>query len=338
MLQRFYSSVLITLLLTSCQTVPSISTKPSLAPITITYILDDQTNQTQTTAATVREFLDGQNLALYSADIIAPEPSTPLADGSTVRVTRSKLVKVKVGDKTYTGRSAQSEPAQILRELGFTPTGMDIIELKENNTIVLRRVSEVMEFTSQMIPYKLEYERSDALNPGDQKVLKAGVPGLSLGRKRIALVDGEELRTLTQPITKVSDPITQVVQVSSSMSIGTIDIGNKKVNYWKAVEMYTTSYSPCGSGTPTCSYGTASGMKVAYGVVAVIPSLFNALAGTQVYIPGYGIGVIGDVGGGFPDGRAWIDLGYSDADYQGWYGFHTVYFLGDAPAYDPFGY
>jgi uncharacterized protein YabE (DUF348 family) len=336
MLQKFCSLALITLILTSCQAVPSVSTKQS--PITITYILDGQPSQTQTTATTVREFLDGQNLALYSADIIAPEPSTPLADSSTIRITRSKPVKVKVDDKTYTGRSAQSEPAQILRELGFAPTGIDIIEVKENDTIVLHRVSEVMEFTSQALPYKVEYERSDALAAGEQKVLQAGVPGLSLGRKRQAFMDGEVIRTLTQPQTKVSEPVNQLVQVSTSMAIGTIEIGNKKVNYWKAVEMYTTSYSPCGSGTATCSYGTASGMKVAYGVVAVIPSLFNALAGTQVYIPGYGIGVIGDVGGGFPDGRPWIDLGYSDADYQGWYGFHTVYFLGDAPAYDPFGY
>lgn len=344
MKQRFLLFVLIPMLLAACQATPTQieslnSVNPSdLTTNTITYILDGQASSAQTSAGTVGEFLDSKNLSLYSADLIAPDPNTPLTNGMTVQVTRSKLVKVKVGEKTYTGRSAQSEPAHMLRDLGFAPTGLDIIEQKGNNTIVLRRVNESMVFSSQFIPYKLEYERSDALNPGEQKILIAGVPGLSLGSNRVARIDGEELRRLTKPMTKVSDPVTQLVQVSSSLSIGTIDVGGKKINYWKAMEMYTTSYSPCGSGTPTCSYGTASGMKVAYGVVAVIPSIFNALAGTQVYIPGYGIGVIGDVGGGFPDGRPWIDLGYSDADYQGWFGYHTVYFLGDAPAYDPFGY
>lgn len=78
-------------------------------------------------------------------------------------------------------------------------------------------------------------------------------------------------------------------------------------------------------------------MTVKKGVVAVIPSLFNQLAGSKVYIPGYGIGTIGDVGGGFPDGRLWIDLGFSDDDYQSWSGYHTVYFLAPAPANIPPG-
>jgi 3D (Asp-Asp-Asp) domain-containing protein len=68
-----------------------------------------------------------------------------------------------------------------------------------------------------------------------------------------------------------------------------------------------------------------------------VRSLFNQLSGSQVYIPGYGVAVIGDVGGGFPDGRAWIDLGYSDDDYQSWSGMVTVYFLAPAPATIPAG-
>jgi hypothetical protein len=41
------------------------------------------------------------------------------------------------------------------------------------------------------------------------------------------------------------------------------------------------------------------------------------------------------VGGGFPDGRLWIDLGYSDEDWQNWGGMVTVYFLAPAPATIP---
>jgi hypothetical protein len=63
--------------------------------------------------------------------------------------------------------------------------------------------------------------------------------------------------------------------------------------------------------------------------------LYNQLSGSQVYIPGYGIAVIADVGGGFPDGRLWIDLGYGDDDFQGWSGMVMVYFLAPAPASIP---
>jgi 3D (Asp-Asp-Asp) domain-containing protein len=99
--------------------------------------------------------------------------------------------------------------------------------------------------------------------------------------------------------------------------------------------MYATSYSPCGTGTGDCSYGTASGLPVQYGVVAFKRDLFNALRGSQVYVEGYGFATVADVGGGFPDGRLWIDLGYSDADYVPWSQWVTVYFLAPAPAYIP---
>jgi 3D (Asp-Asp-Asp) domain-containing protein len=95
--------------------------------------------------------------------------------------------------------------------------------------------------------------------------------------------------------------------------------------------MYATSYSPCNSGSSTCYYGTSSGIPVAHGVVAMIRDWYLALKGVRVYIPGYGTAVVADVGGGFDDGRAWIDLGYSDSDYVGWSQWVTVYFLAPAP-------
>jgi 3D (Asp-Asp-Asp) domain-containing protein len=115
----------------------------------------------------------------------------------------------------------------------------------------------------------------------------------------------------------------------------TLDTPGGQVQYWRAVQMYATSYSPCRSGTSKCSYGTASGLTVKHGVVAMTRDIYNTLAGTQVYVPGYGVAVIGDVGGGFPDGRLWIDLGYSDDDWQNWGGWVTVYFLAPIPAYIP---
>jgi hypothetical protein len=45
--------------------------------------------------------------------------------------------------------------------------------------------------------------------------------------------------------------------------------------------------------------------------------------------------VVADTGGGYPDGRYWIDLGYSDADYVPWAKYVTVYFLTPVPASIP---
>ena len=101
--------------------------------------------------------------------------------------------------------------------------------------------------------------------------------------------------------------------------------------------MYATSYSPCRLGVPgLCSTGTAGGLPLKKGVVAMYRDWFNALRGVEVYVPGYGRGVIADLGGGYPDGRPWIDLGYSDGDWQTWSGYVTVYFLAPAPSTIPY--
>ena len=113
--------------------------------------------------------------------------------------------------------------------------------------------------------------------------------------------------------------------------------------YWTAVEMYATVYSPCESGTGSCSYGTASGARAGYGIVAVDYSIYSYLAGMRVYIPGYGTATIGDTGGGpiietllgVPRTK-WIDLGFDDGAIQDMTGWVTVYFLAPAPAEIPY--
>ena len=56
-----------------------------------------------------------------------------------------------------------------------------------------------------------------------------------------------------------------------------------------------------------------------------------AMRGQRLYIPGYGYASVEDACGGCV-GKPWIDLGYSDDDYQQWGGWVTVYFLAPAPA------
>jgi 3D (Asp-Asp-Asp) domain-containing protein len=70
------------------------------------------------------------------------------------------------------------------------------------------------------------------------------------------------------------------------------------------------------------------------GVIGVTRDWYRLFAMDQIYVPGYGIGTVADVGGGIP-GSYWIDLGYSDADWVPWYGSVTIYFLTPVPANVP---
>ena len=118
------------------------------------------------------------------------------------------------------------------------------------------------------------------------------------------------------------DPSVQKALFGTSLVMHTITVDGVTIQYWRALSMYATSYHPSEVGDIT-----ASGMPLKKGVVAVDTSLIPFY--TQLYVPGYGAAVAGDIGGGVI-GR-WIDLGYSDDDYVPWHSWVTVYFLWPPP-------
>ena len=58
--------------------------------------------------------------------------------------------------------------------------------------------------------------------------------------------------------------------------------------------------------------------------------------GRRQDVPGYGAGYAGDTGGGVK-GR-WIDLGYTQSDYESWSGYVDVYYLTPVPEPDGINY
>jgi 3D (Asp-Asp-Asp) domain-containing protein len=63
------------------------------------------------------------------------------------------------------------------------------------------------------------------------------------------------------------------------------------------------------------------------GIVAVDPRVINL--GSSVYVPGYGVGFVGDTGGAIIGRR--IDLGYDDDKLVDWYRWVDVYLLEPVP-------
>jgi len=128
------------------------------------------------------------------------------------------------------------------------------------------------------------------------------------------------------------EPKPRIVGYGTNVIIRTASTADGPVSYWRAVEAYATSYSPCRIGIPnTCSYTTASGKTVQKGMIGVIRSWYYYMQGQPVYIPGYGFATVEDIGGGVA-GRHWVDLAYSDEEWVGWASSVTVYFLAPAPA------
>ncbi|MCA9912733.1 MAG: hypothetical protein KC496_05275, partial [Anaerolineae bacterium] len=108
-------------------------------------------------------------------------------------------------------------------------------------------------------------------------------------------------------------------------TLRTVDTPEGPREYWRVLRMYATSYHPEALGGDDV---TAIGERLRKGIVAANPNIIPYRA--NLFIPGYGLGVMADTGGARST-PYWVDLGYSDEDYVGWHQYVDVYLLTPVP-------
>jgi len=301
-----------------------------------------------TTANTVGEILYAAGVQLYAVDDVYPPIDSPASEGMMVTYHPSQELTVTTNSGMIQIRSSAETVGAALAEAGIPLVGLDYSlpdesdALPADGQVRVVKVSESVQLIQKSIPFETETVSSPDVDLGAQEIVQPGQEGLLLARTRIRYEDGQEVSRVTEEESVVRPPQTRIIQTGTKIVVNTADVNGVTLEYWRAFEMYATIYSPCNSGTGGCSYSTASGMRAGRGVVAVDPSMYSYLQGQRVYIPGYGYGVIGDVGGGYiiedligVSRYRWIDLGFDDnniIDMDGWL---TVYFLAPAPASIP---
>lgn len=292
----------------------------------------------ESAAITVAEALSEVGIQLYANDFLEPPANTVITDPLTVNYVPARELSVYVNGQSIPIRSSAGTVGEVLAEAGIPLIGLDYSSPSENEApppdgqIRVVRVSESVTLAMKSIPYSTETIKSADIELGQQEIAQPGLNGLAITRTRIRYEDGKEISRETESESIARQPQTRVVHAGTKLVSHTLG----DMQYWYAIQMYATSYSPCRSGGSGCSHGTASGLPMQKGVVAMSRDWYYTFQGMQVYVPGYGVGVVGDMGGGFPDGRPWIDLGYNDNDFQTWSEWVTVYFLGPPPATLPY--
>jgi resuscitation-promoting factor RpfB len=142
--------------------------------------------------------------------------------------------------------------------------------------------------------------------------------------------NGQETSRSVEAEWLAQQPETRIVGYGTNITKKILEVPGGEIEYWRAVPMYATSYSPCRLGVPQCNDVTALGIKLQKGVAGVAKSWYAFTAGQQVYVPGYGAAIIADFGNGLP-GKNLIDLGFSESDFELWHRDVTVYFLWPPP-------
>jgi resuscitation-promoting factor RpfB len=309
------------------------------APVTIT--TPEGTQVFLTSAETVAEALREAGIQLFATDFLDPPANTPVNKALNISYRPARPMVISTAGSDIQVRTAAQTVGAALADSGVALQGLDYSlpsetqPLPVDGRVRVVRVHENLKLAQKSIPFTSEFVASADVELDQQQILQPGIAGLSVNRVRIRFEDGQEVSRQSESEAVVRPPQNRVVGFGTQVKVKTADLGGVQVEYWRALNLFATSYSPCRSAADRCYSGTSSGKPVAKGVVAVKYSWYLQMQGQPVYIPGYGFATIEDVGGGIP-GTPWIDLGYSDNDWVEWGDWVTVYFLTPVPASVPY--
>jgi uncharacterized protein YabE (DUF348 family) len=276
-------------------------------------------------------------IQLELGDRVSPDLDTVLTADLEVQIQRANPVEIHLKDESIEIQSAAVTVAEALAEAGLALQGSDYslpdsnAAIPEDGQIRVVRVREEFILTQTNLPFSVDYVQSDEVELDQRDVVQAGEFGVEVTRTRVIYEDDQEVSRVEEITWVAKEPKDQLTGLGTKVVVRTMDTPSGPIEYWRAVNVYATSYSPCRLGIENyCNATTASGLTAQHGVIAVTRAWYNLMRGQRMYVPGYGIGVVGDVGGGVP-GKYWIDLAYSDSDYVAWHHNVTAYFLTPVP-------
>lgn len=306
--------------------------------IPITIITPGGEEQIKSAAFTVGEALQEASIWLHAADQVNPPLQSPLFSSPiTIYQLPSRDLTISNNGKTIQVNSSAQTVGEALAEAGIPLLGLDYSlpaeheSLPADGQIRVVRVTESMQLAQKPVPFESELQASVDVSLDQTQILQPGETGLNMQRIRIRYEDGKEVSRITEDETMVRPPKTRIMAYGTKVEVKSAVVDGVNIEYWRAAQMYATSYSPCRSGTDECHSGTSSGKSLRKGMVALRLDWYLSMQGQQLYIPGYGFASVEDVCGGCV-GRPWIDLGFSDQNFEPWHSWVTVYFLTPVPA------
>jgi uncharacterized protein YabE (DUF348 family) len=302
-------------------------------------LIDGDLQSYRSSAPTVGSALLDRGVPIFEGDRVQPALDGSLEQGATITIERARQVVVRLADKEMHLQSAGMTVGEVLIGAGLALTGMDYsvpdleAPVPKDRSIQIVQVEEDVLVELEPLAFDTVYQPVDTLELDQLQVQSMGTFGVQAERIRIRYEDGEEVSRKVEEAVTVVEPEPRVIGYGTKIVVRTINTGSGTIEYWRAVPVYATSYSPCRLGVDRCGFVTASGTSVKRGTIGVIRSWFNQMRGWPVYVPGYGSGSIQDIGAGFSD-RDWIDLGFTDDEYEAWHDWTTLYFLTPVPSLD----
>lgn len=299
--------------------------------IPLTVVDHETTRQIETTSTTVGEALFAAGITLYLADVVTPNLDEPVAADMTVTIHRAQPVSIIADGTTVETRVRGQTVADALADAELALVGQDYTipnedtPLKAGMYVRVIRVKEEILTEEATQPFEVVFQPDSSLEIDQRETVQTGQNGIVRTSIRVRYENGVEISR--EPVEEIvaQEARNQVIAYGTNVVLRTIDTPDGPRQYWRRIRMYATSYHPAALGGDD---RTAIGEQLRKGIVASNPDIITYRS--EVYVPGYGVGMMADTG---PLYRPlFIDLGYSDDDFVPWSRWVDVYLLAPVPA------
>ncbi len=308
---------------------------------------DGQLVEIRTTADTVEELLETQDIALRDCDTVAPGLDETLEDGETVRLNRGILVTIHTNGEEIQLRMPDGTVQDAIEEAGIELAEEDIVEPGLESSLLAGAYIRVVdvetetEYRKTTVPFKTVFKADPNLEEGKERVAQEGKNGVKKTAYTIVCHDGVKVGEeqggdtvvekpqdfLVYVGTKKPEPVvvasTTTTTTSSPGNTGSSNTGSSNTGSNNTGSNTSTPSKPANNGgnngkfsysncfTVRASAYTHTGNRTASGKwpkVGMIAVDPRVIPlGTRVYVEGYGYATAEDTGDRYIKGNA-IDL------------------------------
>ncbi|WP_175637959.1 G5 and 3D domain-containing protein [Metabacillus schmidteae] len=285
--------------------------------------MGDERRTIWTTADTVKELIQQENIDVTEHDRIEPALDTVIKNDLSLTIDKAFQITLNVGEEEKQQVwTTSTTVADFLKNQDVQLNELDKVEpaltdeLTEKSNVIVTRIEKVTDVVEEPIAFNVVEKKDDNIEKGVQKVINSGKEGKQEKHYEVTIENGQEKeRKLlkTETVQKSEDRVvalgTKPVQVSTVLA----SRGDDSVS--KEFYVNSTAYTANCNG---CSGTTATGMNLRANpnakVIAVDPNVIPL--GTKVYVEGYGYAVAADTGSAIKGNKIDVFLSSKSAAYR----------------------
>lgn len=284
--------------------------------------VDGEKEQYYSTAETVGQFLEEEDIEVKKHDVVSYNDLALLKDDMDIHIDEAfKVTLNNAGEKEeiWTTKETveellEEEDVQYSKEDKIKPA-LDK-KLKKNMDVSVTEVNTKTEEVTETLSFNTDEEKDSDLEKGKKRTVSEGKEGKVERTYEVVYENGEEVDRKVIEENIVTKPTNKKVAVGTKAKSTASTSNSSEPSGGKEMTMEATAYGPDCSG---CSGVSATGMNLKDSptpkVIAVDPDVIPL--GSRVWVEGYGEAIAADTGGAIKGNI--IDVLYpSESEANSW--------------------